>query len=89
MATHAQASQAFEQLRDSVATENPQVAELMELLWQEAITALNSKNGLTYNWLTRELGNAKINYFCSTNLMLAFCKPGRLTCAKVLLTAYF
>lgn len=32
VANHTQANQAFEQLRDSIATENPQVAELMELL---------------------------------------------------------
>ena len=42
VATHPQANQAFAQLRDSVATENPQAAELIELLWQEAIAARRS-----------------------------------------------
>lgn len=42
VANHAQANQAFEQLRDSLATENPQAAELMELLWQEIIAARRS-----------------------------------------------
>ncbi|MBW4637514.1 MAG: hypothetical protein KME05_04635 [Gloeocapsa sp. UFS-A4-WI-NPMV-4B04] len=42
VANHPQANQAFEQLRDSVATENPQAAELMELLWKEAIAARRS-----------------------------------------------
>lgn len=42
VANHAQANQAFEQLQDSLATENPQAAELMELLWKEAIAARRS-----------------------------------------------
>ena len=42
VATHPQANQTFEQLRDSIATENPQAAELMELLWQEVIAARRS-----------------------------------------------
>lgn len=42
LSTHAQANQAFEQLRDSMADENPQVAELMELLWQDVIAAHRS-----------------------------------------------
>ena len=42
VANHAQANQAFEQFRDGVATENPQAAELMELLWLEVIAARRS-----------------------------------------------
>lgn len=42
VANHPQASQAFEQLRDSIAQENPQAAELMDVLWQEAIAARRS-----------------------------------------------
>lgn len=42
VANHPQANQAFEQLRDSIAQENPQAAELMDLLWQEAIAARRS-----------------------------------------------
>lgn len=32
VANHPQANQAFEQLRDSIAQENPQAAELMDVL---------------------------------------------------------
>ena len=42
MAHHAEANQAFEQLRASVDAENPLAAELMELLWQEVIAARRS-----------------------------------------------
>jgi DNA polymerase III psi subunit len=42
MAHHAEANQAFEQLRASVDADNPLAAELMELLWQEAIAARRS-----------------------------------------------
>lgn len=42
VANHPQANQAFEQLRDSIAQENPQAAELMDVLWQEAIAARRS-----------------------------------------------
>lgn len=42
VANHPQANQAFEQLRDSIAQENPQAAELIDLLWQEAIAARRS-----------------------------------------------
>ena len=42
VATHPQANQAFEQLRDSIAQENPQAAELLDVLWQEAIAARRS-----------------------------------------------
>lgn len=42
LANHPQANQAFEQLQNSVATENPQAADLMELLWQEVIAARRS-----------------------------------------------
>lgn len=42
VANHPQANQAFEQLRDSLTTENPQTVELMELLWQEVIAARRS-----------------------------------------------
>lgn len=42
LANHAQANHEFQQLRDSVATENPQAGELMDLLWQEVIAARRS-----------------------------------------------
>jgi uncharacterized protein len=41
-ATHGEANQAFEQLRASVEVENPLAAELLELLWQDAIAGRRS-----------------------------------------------
>ena len=38
-ATHAEANQAFEQLRERLNAENPKMVELMELLWQEVLAA--------------------------------------------------
>ncbi len=37
VATHVEAKQAFEQLRGNLEAENPLTAELLELLWQDAI----------------------------------------------------
>ncbi len=42
VATHAEANQAFEQLRASVDAETPLAAELLDLLWQEVIAARRS-----------------------------------------------
>lgn len=40
--THPQAIQEFAQLRDTIATQNPQIAELMDLLRQDVIAARRS-----------------------------------------------
>lgn len=40
--THDEAEQMFEQLYESLVEENPQAAELMEILWREVITARRS-----------------------------------------------
>lgn len=42
VANHPQANQEFEQLRDTLASQNPQTAELMDLLWKEVIAARRS-----------------------------------------------
>lgn len=42
VATHPQANQAFEEFKASLATANPEIAELMDLLWTEAIAARRS-----------------------------------------------
>ena len=40
--THPEANQAFEELRDRIAAENPQSAELLELMWNDLISARRS-----------------------------------------------
>ena len=42
MATHAEAKQAFEQLRSDLEAENPLAAELLDLLWLDAIAGRRS-----------------------------------------------
>lgn len=42
ISTHAEAKQAFEQLKAQLVEQNPQAAALVEMLWNEAIAARRS-----------------------------------------------